>query len=86
MEITRIQKEMLRQMLEWDKEYAYNYYWFNDLPDKKILKKEMRGLISKGFVEVCRGGINDDGQLLGGTGFVLNYERRQEIKELVLVN
>ena len=76
---------MLKQMLEWDDEYYYPYSEFNDLPDKKVLKKEMRGLISRGYVKICRGGINDDGEVVGGTGFILDYERRKEVRDLLKI-
>lgn len=85
-ELTDIQIQMLKQMLEWDFEYSYPYSEFDDIADKKILKKEMRGLIMLGYVEMYRGGINDDGEMFGGTGFSLNYERRDEMRELVRVH
>lgn len=82
-ELTKIQLEMLKQMLEWDYEYSYPYSEFNDIADKKVLKKEMRGLVAGGYVEISRGGINDDGEMYGGTGFSLNYERIGEVRKLV---
>lgn len=82
-ELTSIQSEMLKQMLEWDYEYCFPYSEFNDIADKKVLKKEMRGLIAGGYVEISRGGIDDDGQMFGGTGFSLNYERIGEIRKIV---
>ena len=82
-EFTKTQVEMLKQMLTWDNEYSYPYSYFDDIAEKKILKKEMRGLIARGYVEMHRGGINDDGELTGGTGFCLNYERKNEIKNIL---
>jgi len=87
-EFTDIQKQMLSAMLGWDDEYRYPYSSFEDdygnpIADKKILKKEMRGLISRGWVEINRGGINDDGEVCGGTGFSINYERRRELEKLM---
>jgi len=83
MDLTPIQKEMLKQMLEWDREYRYPYSEFNDIAEKKVLQKEMRGLISRGWVEINRGGLDDDGQVCGGTGFSLAYERIKEIEDLL---
>ena len=81
MNLTDNQKTMLRKMLEWDPRYHYPYFYFDDILDDKTLKKEMRGLIASGRVELCRGGINDDGEMVGGSGFVINYERRKEIEQ-----
>ena len=81
-ELTPIQVEMLKQMLEWGREYSYGYDWFEGIADKKILKKEMRGLISRGYVEISRGGIDEDtGLTMGGTGFFLDYELIPDIKK-----
>lgn len=92
-DLTEIQKEMLRQMLEWDNEYSYPYSEFTEITldggivQKKTLQKEMRGLVSRGFVKISRGGIDDDGQLYGGTGFYLDSERMEDIKfELLTTN
>jgi hypothetical protein len=82
-ELTLIQIQMLEQMLNWDMEYCYPYVEFDGIADKNTLKKEMRGLISKGFVKISRGGMNEDGEISGGTGFFLDHERRMEIEELV---
>jgi hypothetical protein len=83
-EFTDTQIQMLKKMLEWDDEYYYPYFYFDDLAPDKVLKKEMRGLIARGYVNLMRGGINDEGQICGGSGFCLNYERRQEVKDLTL--
>jgi len=80
--MTDTQKVMLKKMLGWNQEYLYRYFHFDNIFDIKTLKKEMRGLISGGYVKLCRGGINDDGEVMGGTGFCLDYERLDEIKKL----
>lgn len=86
-DLTLVQKEMLKQMLDWDMEYRYPYCYFEGaiaLMGKKILAKEMRGLISSGRVKMDRGGLNDDGEVSGGTGFSINYERRREIEQEII--
>jgi hypothetical protein len=81
-ELTPIQVEMLKQMLEWDTEYRYPYSEFYDLPEVKTLKKEMRGLVAKGYVKISRGGVDDDdGHVIGGTGFYLDYELIPDIRK-----
>lgn len=82
-ELTDKQIKMLAKMLEWDIGYYYPYFYFDDLFDDKTLRKEMRGLISGGYVNLMRGGLNEDGEVVGGSGFSLNYERRNEIEEIV---
>ena len=79
--LTENQKLMLKKMLEWDREYSYPYFYFDDILDDKTLRKEMRGLIASGRVEMYRGGINEDGEVVGGTGFCITYDRRLEIEE-----
>lgn len=88
-DLTPIQKEMLKCMLLWDEEYSYPYDHFEDeyghlITDKKILKKEMRGLLASGRVELYRGGLNEDGEVVGGCGFSIPYDRRREIETEVL--
>lgn len=83
-ELNDIQLKMLEKMLEWDYEYSYPYDYFDNIFDKNTLKKNMRGLVAKGYVQICRGGMDDDdGHPIGGTGFCLDYERIKEIRELV---
>ena len=83
-ELNDIQIKMLEKMLEWDYEYSYPYDYFDNIFDKNTLKKNMRGLVAKGYVQICRGGMDDDdGHPIGGTGFCLDYERIKEIRELV---
>lgn len=84
-DLNKTQIEMLKKMLEWDSEYWFPYYYFDDIFEVKTLKREMRGLIAKGYVKFHRGGLNDDGEVTGGSGFTLNYGRRKEIEELVKV-
>lgn len=81
--LTPVQVEMLKQMLEWDSDYSYGYDYFNDIADKKILKKEMKGLMKLNCVKMFRGGMDDDGQLVGGAGFCIVYEKRKEIKDFI---
>jgi hypothetical protein len=82
-ELTDIQLKMLAKMLEWDMEYRYPYSYFDDIFDIKTLKREMRGLIAGGYVEISRGGLNDEGEVCGGTGFSLEWSRRREIEDLL---
>jgi hypothetical protein len=79
-EFTDIQVKMLQKMLDWDNDYYYPYDWFDDLYPKKILKKEMRGLIARGWVLFHRGGIDDEGRICGGSGFSLRSERIEELR------
>ena len=83
--MTDIQKLMLKEMLDWDSEYSYPYSYFEGIGiDIKTLKKEMRDLISSGLVKIWRGGIDeDDGHVMGGTGFAIDYERRDEVEKIV---
>jgi len=82
-EFTKIQIMILKEMLTWETDYSYGYWYFDCHVDKKTLKKEMRGLIIKGYVKIQRGGTNDDGELVGGTGFCLAYERRKELENII---
>lgn len=87
-EINGVQKQMLTQMLDWF-EYSYNTDWFDDIliDGRKVMKpellKNMRELREMGLVEMFRGGLNDDGEVVGGTHFSIIYEKRAEIKELL---
>jgi len=83
-QLTPMQIKMLEKMLEWDSEYSYPYYYFDDLAPQKVLSKEMKGLRELGYVRMCRGGLDDyDGTLIGGTSFIIEWSKRQEIKNLI---
>lgn len=84
--LTEIQLKMLEQMLTWQ-EYCYGYWYFDIYIDgkavkKEQLKKEMKGLRERGYVKYVRGLINDDGEVCG-SGFEINYMKREEIEQLV---
>jgi len=83
--LSKIQKEMLKEMLNWT-EYSYGYNEFEDTvnADKKTLIKEMKKLRELELVKLVRGGIDDDtGMVVGGTGFYIKYEKRDEVKNLI---
>jgi len=82
MKITEVQKDMLKQMLAWDQDYSFDYNWFEGI-DRKTLKKEMKILREIGLSKMSRGGINDDGEVVGGTHFYIPYEKRREVEVLV---
>lgn len=86
MELNDKQLKMLEKMMEWDDEYWYPYYYFDDIYDKKTLQKEMKGLVSSGLVKICRGGLNDDGEVAGGCGFGIVYGKRREVENLLIKN
>jgi hypothetical protein len=53
---------MLKKMFEWNMKYRYPYSSFDDIYDKKTLKREMKRPISLGYAKINRGGFNDDGE------------------------
>ncbi len=86
MKITEIQKLMLEEMLTWG-EYYYGYWRFDIYIDKKaikkpVLQKEMKGLRELGLVDFVRGLIDDEGMACG-SGYNIEYSKREEIEELI---
>lgn len=88
--LNEVQKQMLKQMLEWDSDYSFGYYEFDNIFMSKGLvtriglQKNMAELRKLGLVKMYRGGINDDtGLVVGGTGFAIPYEMRTKVKELL---
>lgn len=88
MNLSHVQKLMLREMLTWG-DYCYGYFKFeirrNDgkgYLQKEELKKEMKPLLDNGLVKCIRGLINDDGEVCG-SGFEIVYSRKKEIDEMV---
>jgi hypothetical protein len=61
-ELRNIKLEMLKKMFEWNMKYRYPYSSFDDIYDKKTLKREMKRPISLGYAKINRGGFNDDGE------------------------
>jgi hypothetical protein len=86
--LTEIQKQMLKNLLEQDAECYYSYAWFDEgiggkgEMKKEIMKKEMVGLRKLGLVDFQRGLMNDDGEVCG-SGFQIFYEKRQAVAELL---
>lgn len=86
LELTEIQKEMLREMLTWY-EYCYGYWKFDIVIDgmavlRPRLQKEMKGLMRAGLVECVHGLINDDGEVCG-SGFSVVYPKIREVESLI---
>lgn len=79
---------MLKQMIHWG-EYSYSSSWLDDIKldgsvvSKKELLKNMRALIELGLVRMYRGGLNDDGEVVGGTHYSIAYSKKKEIEELI---
>lgn len=80
---------MMKQMYFWDTEtQACNTDTFDPIRiddvtvTKKELLKNMRELRKMGFVRMYRGGINEEGEVVGGTYFELDKLSYENIKEL----
>lgn len=88
MKVNEVQKQMLEQMLHWN-EYSMSTDYLDDIliDGRKVMKpellKNMRELRQLGLVEMFRGGLNDDGEVVGGTHFSIIYEKRKEVEELI---
>ena len=87
-QLTDIQCLMLKSMLEWQ-DYVYGYdMGFEDLlwekkATKEELRENMKGLKEMGLVRMGHGGINDDGEVVGGTWFQIIYGKEREIEQLI---
>jgi len=86
--LNTIQIEMLKQMLNW-REYAHNTNWFDviKIGGKIITKKEllinMRELVKLGLVGMYRGGLSEDGEVVGGTHYCIEYPFHSEITRYI---
>jgi len=74
---------VLKAMLEWDQDYSYGYWYLEDTGlDRKTLQKCIKRLRELDLVKMSRGGINDDGEVVGGTGFYISYDKREVVELL----
>ena len=89
MKLNEIQKEMLKEMLNWG-EYSYSSDWLLNVikidgvyVEKKEILENMRKLREAGLVHMFRGGLNEDGEVVGGTHFSIKYGKIKEVEALV---
>ncbi len=68
-ELTDNELLILKEMIGWDQDYSFGYDYLTDTKiDRKELKKCIKHLRELGLVSMSRGGLNDDGEVAGGTG------------------
>ncbi len=74
---------VLKEMLNWDQDYSFGYAYLEETHlDRKELKKCIAHLRELGLVKMSRGGLNDDGEVVGGTGFYIEYSKRKVVEAL----
>lgn len=90
-ELNEVQKQILRQMFDWANwdNCWHSYYHFDDIliDGRKVmrpeLQKNMAELRETGLVKMYRGGLDDEGQVCGGTGFAIPDDKMKEVEELL---
>lgn len=89
--LNKIQIEMLKQMINWG-EYSYSYWYFDDIKingnvvSKKELQSNMAELRKLELVKMYRGGLNEDGEVVGGTHFGIPYSKLKEVESMIETN
>ena len=74
---------ILRTMIDWDQDYSYGYAYLEETGiDRKELRKTIKRLRELGLVKISRGGINEDGEVVGGTGFYIPYEMLKTVEAM----
>ena len=68
-----------------DEERSYCYWQIEEVVG--LTKKQMQPMIKNlrylGLVKMMRGGISEDGEVVGGTWFYIPYEERKYLKDIV---
>lgn len=75
-------------MINWG-EYSYSSNQLEDIKidgvliTKKEILSEIRELRKLGLVDMYRGGLDEDGQVVGGTHFGIPYSKKDKVRNLL---
>ncbi len=85
MRLSQIELEVLSKFFEeMDSEFYAGYSWIEKTTgyDRVTLKPAITRLKKLGYLKFCRGLMNDDGEV-AGSGWSWDYDKREEIAQLV---